>query len=73
MPGDVEFLHGLLEPAKVLHSVARAAAVNHHLPVLADAASGFGKISKVPPVHQVLQPTQVGVATVEFDNPAQLR
>ena len=73
MPGDVEFLHGLLEPAKVLDGAARAAAVNHYLPILADAASGFGKISKVPPVHQALQLTQVGVATVEFDNPAELR
>ena len=73
MPGVVEFLHGLLKPAEVLHGAARAAAVNHHLPILADAASGFGKVGKVPPVHKALQPPQVGIAAIKFDDPSQLR
>ena len=73
MPGVVKLLDGMLQPAKMLHGAAGAAAVDYQLLILANAEGGIGKVGNVPLIHVPLEPTQVGVATVKFDDPAQLR
>jgi hypothetical protein len=70
VPSIVELLHGMFQPDEVLHPAAAAARVKLRLAVLANAKSGVGKISKVPPFHEVLQHTKVGAAAVQLHHPA---
>jgi hypothetical protein len=63
----------MFQPADVLHSASAATRIKLRLAVLPNAKSGVGKIGKVPPIHKVLQRSQVRAAAVKLNHPAKLR